>query len=355
VSDPRSVSRPAARAVGGGAVRLGVVTALLLAVTGALWSVPSTAGAQQRRIVVVGDSVILGAQSAMVGAFTNLGWAVTFDAAVSRSTAAGAAAIESHRGELTDTLVVNLGANDAGNTGAYRQRVEQIFASTAGVPNVYWLTIREVRDYYPAANQAVREAAAAYPNVTVLDWNAATAGSSGLTSSDGLHLTGAGAAAMTDLVTAAVFGSQPAFVAPPPDTTPVPPATEAPPVTEPPPPVTEAPTTTTTAPTTTTTTTTVPPTTGVLTPSVGDRRSEEPRRAESADAERASADGGSAIGWTIGGVALVVVLLALGGAALGGWALVATRDGGDGDGTTSPRSPTPETDRQEEAAGSQQS
>jgi lysophospholipase L1-like esterase len=348
------VSRAVARTHRRGTVRVAVaVVALLLGVS---WAAPSPVAAQERRIVVVGDSVILGAQSAMVGAFTNLGWAVTFDAAVSRSTAAGAEAIESHRAELTDTLVVNLGANDAGNTAAYRQRVEQIFASTTGVPNVYWLTIREVRDYYPAANQAVREAAAAHPNVTVLDWNAATAGSSGLTSSDGLHLTGAGAAAMTDLVTAAVFGSQPAFVAPPPETTPVPPTSEVPPITEAPP-VTEAPTTTV-APTTTTITTTVPPTTGVLTPSVGDRRTEAPRRDESAEATPASAGGGGAIGWTIGGVALVVALLAVGGAALGGWALVATRDGG-GDATASAEGPTgappAPSERHQEEAGSQQS
>ncbi|MEI7888152.1 MAG: hypothetical protein WCJ04_12240, partial [Actinomycetes bacterium] len=183
--------------------------ALLLAglMTAILLSFAAPSGAQQRSVVVVGDSIILGAQTPMVAAFSNAGWGINFDAVVSRSTSAGAAAIDAHWMELTDSLVINLGANDAGNTASYRQKVEQILSATAGVPHVYWLTIREVRDYYPAANQAIREVAAGHPNVTVLDWNAYTAGSTGLTAGDGLHLTNAGAAAMTDLVAGAVVNS----------------------------------------------------------------------------------------------------------------------------------------------------
>ena len=185
---------------------------------------PGTAGAQQRRVVVVGDSIILGAEGAITSSFAGRGWAVTYDAAVSRSTAAGLEAIESHRAELTDSLVVSLGANDAGSPSQFRQRVQAIMDATAGVPHVYWVTIREVRDYYGPANQIVREVAAGRPNVTVVDWHAATAGATDLTSSDGLHLNGAGAARMAQVVTdAVVAGTLPAAApattaAPPPPT-----------------------------------------------------------------------------------------------------------------------------------------
>ena len=44
---------------------------------------PGTAGAQQRRVVVVGDSVILGAEGPITSSFGGRGWAVTFDASTS--------------------------------------------------------------------------------------------------------------------------------------------------------------------------------------------------------------------------------------------------------------------------------
>jgi lysophospholipase L1-like esterase len=285
-----------------------------------LFAGSGVAGAQQRRVVVVGDSIILGAQGPLTSAFTNQGWAVTYDAAVSRSTAAGLDAVESHRAELTDSLVVSLGANDAGSPAAFRQRVQAILDATATVPHVYWVTIREVRDYYGPANQIVREVAAGRPNVTVIDWHAATAGTTDLTSSDGLHLNGAGAARMAQVVTdAVVAGSLPAAAAP--TTTAPPPPTTAPPTTAAPP-TTVA---TTLAPTTTGATTTAAPTTTVE----RDRTQADAREVE--DSTILDAD----TIWTVGGgFGVVVVLMALCGVALAGWALVRSRPG-----SAPPRSP----------------
>lgn len=285
---------------------LAALVVLLAAV--AAWS-PAESGAQQRRVVVVGDSVILGAQGPMTAGFTDRGWAVTFDAAVNRSTAAGLDAVEAHRAELTDSLVVNLGANDAGNPATYRQRVQAILDATASVPHVYWLTIREVRDYYAPANQVVRDLAASRPNVTVIDWHAATAGATDLTSSDGLHLNGAGAARMTQVVTDAVVAGALPAAAPPPTT--AAPTTAAPTTAAP---TTAAPTTAapTTSASTTTTSTTSPPTT-----IEGDELA--------ADAGESTLLDGDAL-WTVGGGFLVVVLvLGLCGIALAGWSLVRSR------------------------------
>ncbi len=289
------------------------------------------ADAQQRRVVVIGDSIILGAQSALTGAFQGAGWQIAFDAQVSRSTVAALDAIEAHRAELTDSLVLSFGANDAGNPATFRSRVERVLAATASVPNVYWITIREVRDYYPAANQVLRDVAAAHPNVTVVDWHAASAGSSGLTSGDGLHLTGAGGARMAEvLVGAVVNGVAPLAAAPPP-----PPAPTTPP---PPPETTAAPTTvapTTTAPAETTTTAAPTTTTSTTTTEVADDRDatrEQDRRTELAEVEDTSTiDVGDALGWTAaGGLGLVLVLDLGWGLGLGAWSLASTRGRGRG-------------------------
>jgi lysophospholipase L1-like esterase len=297
-----------------------VLAAAVLAPVSALAG-PGDVDAQQRRVVVVGDSVILGAQGPMTAAFAARGWEVTFDAAVSRSTSAGLDAVESHRPLLTDSLVVSLGANDAGNTAAFRERVRAILDAAASVPRVYWVTIREVRDYYGPANQAVRDVAAGRPNVTVLDWHAATAGATDLTAGDGLHLNGAGAARMTQLVTdAVVTGSPPA--APPPPATSLPPTT-APPTTLSP---TTVPPTTAPAPTTT------PPTTAPrnLRSSPAAESSSASGESESAAPPQPTADRSFLAAdtiWTVGGgIALVVVVLALSGVALACWSLVRSRN-----------------------------
>ena len=193
---------------------LTVVVALVVAAMAAVAPVGGpAAGAQSRRVVVVGDSIILGAQSQITSAFDRNGWATSFDAKVNRSTLAGAQAVAAHAPELSDTLVVSLGANDAGNPATFRQRIDAVMAAAGPVPRVLWLTIREVRDYYGPANQVLRDAAERYPNLDLIDWNGASAGAPGLTAGDGLHLTAAGGGSLAFLVAASV-ASGPAPAAP---------------------------------------------------------------------------------------------------------------------------------------------
>lgn len=238
------------------AALIGAVVVVLGLVVGSVGPAAGPASAQPRRVVVVGDSIILGAQTAIAETFGQIGWELVFDADVSRSTAAGAAAVGAHAAELTDTLVVSLGANDAGNTDLFRRRVDDVLAAAGGTRRVLWLTIPEVRPYYAPANQVLRDVAAAHPNVRVVEWHVA-ATNPGMTASDGLHLTPDGARAMAFLLMGAAVTEDPVLPAAPlpspepPPTEPPPPPTEPPP-TEPPP--TEAPTSVpTTAPPPTTT------------------------------------------------------------------------------------------------------
>ena len=174
------------------------------------------AGAQPRRVVVVGDSIVLGAEGPLRAAFGASGWEFGFDAQVSRTTADGAEIVGVRRGELTDSLVVGLGANDAGNPATFRARVRAVLDAAAGVPHVYWLSLAEVRNEYPPANQILREEIAGRPGVVVIDWATRAAADPGLTAGDGLHLSPSGAAAMASLVHEAVLTGGAPLPPPPP-------------------------------------------------------------------------------------------------------------------------------------------
>ncbi len=172
------------------------------------------AGAQQRHAVIVSDSILLGAQGPLTSRLQGAGWTVDFDGAVSRSTSAGADAVRAKGLAVSDTLVLSLGANDSGNAATFRARVDAVMSAAAHVPHVYWITIREVRPYYAPANQVLRDAAARHPNLTIVDWHAASAGRTGLTASDGLHLSPSGASELASLVAGAVTTGTPVVASP---------------------------------------------------------------------------------------------------------------------------------------------
>lgn len=348
----------AIRAVGNGVIghqvrrrrnrTLSLFLALICTVTSV--GVATSAGAQTRHVVVVGDSILLGAQNQLASQYARIGWTATLDMAVSRSTLAGLEAIEAHRGELGDSLVIGLGANDAGDTAAFKSRVEHVLNAVSDVPHVYWVTIAEVRPYYPAANQVLRDAAAVHPNLTVIEWAQHAAATPGVTGSDGLHLTGFGATEMANLVSfATVIGVAPKPVgADASPTVPAPaPAVTTPPTTRPSPasPTTvqalEAVTpnglvgTSTEVPTTSTTI-------GAMEWPPSDRDSEATGSRGGAESKALRRDDGlfpiSVLGQRIGAGTSTLVALALFGVALGTWSVTSRRRSarsgeGDGDAT----------------------
>lgn len=288
------------------AALLGALAVVAGVLVGTLCAGAGPASAQPRRVVVVGDSIILGAQSAITETFHQIGWEVSFDAAVSRSTSAGAAAVAAHGPELTDTLVVSLGANDSGNTELFRRRVEEVLAAAGATPRILWLTIPEVRPYYGPANQVLRDAATTHPNLEVVEWHVA-ATNPGMTSSDGLHLTPAGARAMAFLVMGAALSDRtatPLAPAPPPTEPPAPAPTEPLPTEVPTAPPEEP------APETSAVPETSAPTTTEAERRDGGRRREAP--APALRAERAADDsenGGGSDAWLRAGVVTLVLVV----------------------------------------------
>lgn len=158
------------------------------------------------RVVAVGDSIMEGAAPQIEEAFRSAGYEVAVDTAVSRSTLAGVDLVRFYTAMGADAVVVMLGANDAGNAETFRNRVRSVVDAAQGAPLLMWMTIPEVRDYYPAANEVLRQEMWARVGGSVLDWSPVAA-SVGVTAGDGLHLTPAGIETMTEFLVPSVVAS----------------------------------------------------------------------------------------------------------------------------------------------------
>ena len=115
---------------------------------------------------------------------------------IERATALGSA--------LGPVVVVIVGYNDY--EANYAENIEQALAvfRTAGVRQVLWATLRESRQSYASMNDMIRDAARRHPEMTVVDWNAASRGNPPWFQADDIHLTATGAEAMASLVNGAL-------------------------------------------------------------------------------------------------------------------------------------------------------
>ena len=213
---------------------LGVTTVIGLVVSGpgvAGAGVPAQVG--PRPVYVVGDSVMLGAEAAVVAALAPV--PVTVDAQQSRSLLGAVSLLQQHRPEMGDVVVVALGTNDGTDPTEFARRVDLVMGALQGVPHVLWVNQRVFAPGRAQLDAELTAASGRYPNLRVLDWNAVVDANPATVGPDGIHLTDAGKAAMATLVAGAVRDA----LAPPTTTT-------APPVIEPPviaPPVTAPPAT----------------------------------------------------------------------------------------------------------------
>lgn len=180
------------------------------------------------RILVVGDSVILGAQGAVSQRLA--GWQLTFVAHESLSTLGAVGLVQANRAGAGSIAVVELGSNDGATPSILSARVDQIMNALTGVPRVIWVNLRTFADWVPAANTVFADAATRWPNLEIADWNAIATPRPDLVAVDGLHLGGPGAAAMAELVGTHVDRAASALVAPPPPPPTVAARVERPPV-----------------------------------------------------------------------------------------------------------------------------
>jgi len=188
-----------------------VLLALVAGLPGAAGARPSSPTfppVRPTRVLVLGDSVIKGAEAAVIAGLP--GRDVTFDAEVNRSTGTGAD-IVAQRGADWDVAVVLLGHNDGGSPGVFQPAARSIVDQLRGVPYVSWLTIHEVRPYYPDVNRYIASLEGEYPNLHQGDWNATASAHPEGVSGDGLHLNATGASLMAGLVTEQVEAGEHQF------------------------------------------------------------------------------------------------------------------------------------------------
>ncbi|HEY6533981.1 MAG TPA: hypothetical protein VIY72_16855 [Acidimicrobiales bacterium] len=159
----------------------------------------SPLGAGPNTVYVLGDSVILGAQTTVPPAL--VGWNVTFDAAESRRIDQGTGIVQAKGGAVGRVLVVHLCTNWGG--GDYFAAASRLLDSLTSVERVVWVTCTPWIPAVGAADEAIRSLPRSYPKVVVADW-AAISRTPDYTYADGLHLKPAGAAALARLVSQAV-------------------------------------------------------------------------------------------------------------------------------------------------------
>ena len=176
--------------------RVGVALAVA-AVSGLSLAVAPPAQARESRDrYAIGDSVMLGARTALKSA----GFGV--DAAESRQAYAGPSLLRRRGEQLPRNVVVHLGTN-----GTYRLDDCKALVRAAGSERrVFLVTIRVPRSWERRNNAVIRrcDAAFAADRVHVVDWAGAAADNPRWLYADGIHLRPEGAVAFTRLIDEAV-------------------------------------------------------------------------------------------------------------------------------------------------------
>ena len=156
-------------------------------------------GATDAKVLLVGDSVALGAETEFQRVFPN-GW---MDAAVGRQLGVGLEVLKSciDGGHGGDVVVLALGNNGVAREEQVRQLIE-----TCGDRKVYLVTTRVPLALQDMNNELFKEIAADYDNVQLIDWYAESAGHDEYFWDDGTHLRPEGAEAYVMMLRKAITG-----------------------------------------------------------------------------------------------------------------------------------------------------
>jgi hypothetical protein len=217
-----------------GAVRSGRAASIVIAVAVAAAAIavpepaPAEAAPVAQRVLVVSDSVGLGAKTAIPNAFPP-GWEVN----VVGTPAMFVEQLENSHVKpqiafnpwmVGDHVVIAGGYNyPYWDPARFDRSIDSMIATltAAGVKHVYWVTLREVKPwyvsasawravqpyywYFPTVNDHLERAVGRHPNLTLIDW-AAAADRSDITY-DAIHLNNTGAALYSSLIANAVHNS----------------------------------------------------------------------------------------------------------------------------------------------------
>jgi peptidoglycan/LPS O-acetylase OafA/YrhL len=148
------------------------------------------------RVTAIGDSVMLGAQRALV---QFLGDRLQLDANVSRHMPEAIDVVRTLHaaGQLGDEVVLHLGTNGAVTDGQFDEMMQLL----RGVRRVLVVNARVDRPWEQQVNDTLAAGVQRYPNAVLFDWHAAGDAHPELFVADGVHLTGDGARYYALLIT----------------------------------------------------------------------------------------------------------------------------------------------------------
>jgi peptidoglycan/LPS O-acetylase OafA/YrhL len=137
--------------------------------------------------IAIGDSVLLGARSAVRNQLPG----ITVNADVGRqfNVLSWLIPVLRNSGDLRPNVVINLGTNGPPTENDLRKALDNL----ADVKRVVLVTTREPRSWQDLTNDRIRASAEGRSNVVVADWFAMSAGHPEFFVTDGVHLTVAGA------------------------------------------------------------------------------------------------------------------------------------------------------------------
>lgn len=145
-------------------------------------------------VLAIGDSVMLGAIDNLHDMFPNS----YVDAEVSRSLWKASGILEelSKSGKLGEPIVINLGANGDCSLSCKKEIMEKCLGK-----EVFWLNTTN----NPSFNTTLSSFAQNYSNLHIIDWNNLSKGHEEYFYADGIHLTGSGRRAYTEVIYNAIY------------------------------------------------------------------------------------------------------------------------------------------------------
>jgi lysophospholipase L1-like esterase len=169
------------------------------------------------RVLIIGDSIATGMSwhASSIGILQkNL--EVEWEVAVCRTLVGEGCPFEGARPQSASDLVASLasvppyvvvevGYNDSPDT--FQAGIDQFMNElrAEGAQHVFWLTLRETRQPFPELNRILASASHRYPELELIDWNAATGSHPEWFQGDGTHLDETGGDAMAHLIHGRLF------------------------------------------------------------------------------------------------------------------------------------------------------
>jgi peptidoglycan/LPS O-acetylase OafA/YrhL len=154
---------------------------------------PTTKDPLADEVLALGDSVMLGAQQSLEREIPNM----YVDAKVSRQFWDATVVLEEYKkaGLLPPTIVIHMGTNGAFNDAQF----DQLMAAV-GTREVFFVNAREPRTWETDVNNRLAADVPKYKNAHLLDWHGFGGTHLDWFTSDGIHLTGAGAMGYADFI-----------------------------------------------------------------------------------------------------------------------------------------------------------